>query len=135
MVEIVCSCGLALKRGSFREHRKLYPEHYEVSRYTVFKKGENEMKDVSGYIIVRKLNDNLYMPVVNPEQKRFSIGKSVIGEFKILKNLNNAKDIYKYFINNDTKQYFILKVTIDMLLSENNEIVNAFKITPTGVVL
>ena len=135
MVEVICSCGTVLTRHSLTEHKRKNPDHYEVSRYTVFKKGENEMKDMSGYIIVRKLNDNLYMPVVNPEQKRFSIGKSVIGEFKILKDLNNAKDIYKYFINNDTKQYFILKVTIDMLLSENNEIVNAFKITPTGVVL
>jgi hypothetical protein len=93
------------------------------------------MNEISGYIIVRKLNDNLYMPVVNPEQKRFSIGKSIIGEFKVLKELNNAKDIYRYFITNDTRQYFILKVSIDMLLSENNDIINAFKITPTGVVL
>ena len=70
------------------------------------------MNEISGYIIVRKLNDNLYMPVVNPEQKRFSIGKSIIGEFKVLKELNNEFSMPSTYLFSSKAVKFFCKLSI-----------------------
>lgn len=68
---------------------------------------------MKGYLIARKIKNNLYMPIVNPKQIRYVLNKTFYGETICYENIKDLQKLYSFIAEVDTENnYKILEIDL-----------------------
>jgi hypothetical protein len=87
-----------------------------------------------GYLIAQHLRLNVYMPVFNPEQKRFILQKEYFGETNLARKLEDALTVKRIIDSGTGKSVSIIECNVNSFIKRDDKLIVAFSFIPFKIV-